>query len=501
MKGKVYLVGAGPGDDGLITVKGLQAIKEADVIVYDRLANDSLLRNAKKDAEMIYVGKKSNNHTMKQEDINSLLGDLAEEGKIVTRLKGGDPYVFGRGGEEGEHLYDRDIEFETIPGITSAIGGLCYAGIPITSRDYASSFHVFTGHLKKGNNDFDWKVVTSLKGTLVFLMGMSNLNKITNNLINNGKAKTTPVCIINWATRSEQKVVTGRLQNIVDKVKESGIKPPSLIVIGEVVNLREKLKFFERKLLFGKNVVVTRSRAQSSSLVKRIEKLGGEAIEFPAIRISPVNPNKKLENAINKMEKYSYIIFTSVNGVKIFFENLNNLGYDARKLYGCKIVAIGSSTSKELENYGIKSDIIPKRFVGEEIYNILEERLTSNDSILIPRSGNARSYLVDELGKICNVDEIVTYETVLGNVDKEVVLDRLEDGKIDYITFTSSSTVKNFVKMLGKENLHRLKDAKLVSIGPITSKTIEGYGLNVHKEAENYTIDGVVNCIINDERR
>ncbi|RKD30623.1 uroporphyrinogen-III C-methyltransferase [Thermohalobacter berrensis] len=498
MKGKVYLVGAGPGDFELITLKGLKVLQKADVVVYDRLVNKKLLKELEKDCELIYVGKKANKHTMKQENINKLLADKAIEGKIVVRLKGGDPYVFGRGGEEGEFLYKKGIDFEVIPGITSAIGGLAYSGIPITHRDYASSFHVITGHLKDDSKELNWKAISNLQGTLVFLMGMSNLKKITKKLIENGKDKCTSVAVINWAANPNQKVVIGNLENIYEKVQKENIKPPALIVVGEVVKLREKLNFYEKKPLFGKNIVVTRARAQSSSLIKKINELGGNPIEFPTIKIKEIVPNNEFVEAINELRKYNYIIFTSVNGVKIFFNKLFDLGFDTRSLGHCKIVAIGPATAKSLIKWGVKADIIPEKYVGEEIYKELAKVIRTGDSVLIPRSKDARSYLVDSLKKICHVKEIKTYKTVLGNGDKKELLELLDLGKIDYITFTSSSTVKNFIDIIGKDNIVKIKDVKFISIGPITSKTIKDYGLKVYKQAKEYTIDGIIDCILKD---
>lgn len=499
MNGKVYLVGAGPGDYKLITLKGMEYIKEADVIVYDNLVNKNLIKEAKNSCEFIYVGKMSKNHTKTQDEINEIIVKKAKEGNKVVRLKGGDPYVFGRGGEEGEYLRERGISFEVVPGITSAIGGLCYAGIPITHRDFASSFHVITGHLKEEDKELDWKNLSSLKGTLVFLMGVSNLKNICENLVKEGKDKNTPVAIINWATTPKQKVVVGNLENIYSKSILENIKPPSLIVIGEVVGLRKDLNFFEEKPLFGKSIVVTRARAQSSSLVEKINRLGGNYIEFPTIKIEKITPNEELDEGIKQLEKYTYLIFTSENGAEIFFERLFELGFDSRKLSRLKVVSIGPSTFNAVKKYGIISDIIPKRFVGEAIVEELKDVLTKEDKILMPRASIARDYIFEELTKICEVKECKIYRTVKGEGDKEEILELLKEDKIDYITFTSSSTVKNFVEIIGEENLNRLSSTKLISIGPITSKTIESFGLEIHKEAEEYTIDGVVEAVISEK--
>ena len=500
MKGKVYLVGAGPGDYKLMTLKGIECIQNSDVIIYDRLANENYLNKAKDNCEFIYVGKASSNHTLSQDEINDVIVKNAKEGKIVTRLKGGDPYVFGRGGEEGEYLLENGIDFEVVPGITSAIGGLCYAGIPITHRDYASSFHVITGHLKDDeNNSLNWNALSNTEGTLVFLMGVANLNKISKNLIKEGKDKNTPVAIINWATRHNQRVITGTLENIYDIALKENIKPPSLIVVGDVIKLRDKLNFFENKELFGKNIVVTRARSQSSTLVEKINDLGGNAIQFPTIKIDEITPNKELEQEIDNIEKYSYIIFTSQNGVDIFFNNMYKMNVDLRKLHNAKIVAIGPATANALKDKGIIADIIPQKYVAESIYEELKGKLNKYDNILIPRASNARDYLVDKLSEICSVKEIHIYNTIMESSHKDEILELLEKNKIDYITFTSSSTVNNFIKIIGIDNINKLYSTKLISIGPITSKTINSYGLEVYKEADEYTIDGMLDCIKQDK--
>ena len=322
MKGYVYLVGAGPGDPNLITIKGLNCIRQADAIVYDRLANNRLLSEAKDDCEFIYAGKESKNHTKSQDEINHILYQKAIEGKVVVRLKGGDPYVFGRGGEEGIYLNERGILFEVVPGVTSAIGGLAYGGIPITHRNCASSFHVITGHLKDELDELDWEVLAKLKGTLVFLMGVSNLKCICDNLLKYGRNIETPVAIINWASTPKQKTIEGNLTNIYDKAVLEGIKSPSLIVVGEVVNLRNNLNFYEKLPLFGETFVVTRPKSQNSRLVEVLEKYGANIIEFPSIRIEEIDTGGKLDNAIKDISKYTHIVFTSQNAVKLFFERL-----------------------------------------------------------------------------------------------------------------------------------------------------------------------------------
>ena len=501
MKGKVYLVGAGPGDYKLLTLKGLECIKKADVIVYDRLANSNYLKEAKPDCEFIYVGKASSNHVLPQDDINRVIADKAKEGKIVTRLKGGDPYVFGRGGEEGEVLVSEGIDFEVVPGITSAIGGLCYAGIPITHRDHASSFHVITGHLRdddKENPEINWNALANTKGTLVFLMGVANLQKISENLIAEGKSKETPVALISWATRYNQRVITSTLEDVYETAIRENVKPPTLIAVGDVVGLRDKLNFFENKALFGKSIMVTRSRTQSSSLVEKIMDLGGNPIEVPTIKIDKIENNIELENEIKNIKDYTYLVLTSKNGVDIFFDKLDEMNLDSRALANLKVCAIGSATANEIKNRGIKADIIPQKFIAEYLFEELKPILKSSDKVLMPRAKNARDFLVDKIGEICEVKEIHTYETVVDPTRKEEVLDVLNQGETDYITFASSSTVRNFVEIIGKENLDKLENIKVISIGPVTTQTAKELNLKVYKEADVATIDGMISTIVKD---
>lgn len=501
MKGKVYLVGAGPGDYKLLTLKGLECIKNADVIVYDRLANSNYLKEAKPNCEFIYVGKASSNHTLPQEDINRVIADKAKEGKIVTRLKGGDPYVFGRGGEEGQLLKEEGIDFDVVPGITSAIGGLCYAGIPITHRDHASSFHVITGHLRdddKENPEINWNALANTRGTLVFLMGVANLNKISENLIKEGKSKDTPVALISWATRYNQRVITSTLEDVYETAIRENVKPPTLIAIGTVVELRDTLNFFEKKPLFGKNIMVTRSRTQSSSIVEKIMDLGGNPIEIPTIKIEKIENNTELENEIKNIKDYTYLVLTSKNGVEIFFDKLEEMNLDARSLANLKICAIGSATAKEIKSRGINPDIVPKKFVAESLFDELKDKLRKEDKILIPRAKNARDYLIDKLSEICTVKEVHTYESVIDTSKREEILDILDNEQLDYITFASSSTVRNFVEIIGKDNLDKIENSKVISIGPITSATANELNIEIYKEAQNATIDKIVEAIIID---
>ena len=503
-KGTVYLAGGGCGDPGLITIKAMEILRKADVIVYDALVNAAFLNEARLDAEIIYVGKRAANHAMPQENINALLIKKAMEGKMVIRLKGGDPYVFGRGGEEGEDLFDAGIPFEVIPGITSVIGGLAYAGIPITHRDATSSFHVITGHLKSdaydGSSDLDWPILGKLKGTLVFLMGVKNLKKICDELIKNGMDPKMPAALVHRASTPNQRTVTGNLETIYAIATEAKITAPSLIVVGEVVNKRDKLNFFEGKPLFGKNVIVTRSRAQSSEMSEQIRELGGNPIEFPTIKIVPIN-EKACDEKIRNIENYTHIIFTSINGVEVFFEGMKRCGKDARAFGNLHITVVGEGTRKVLSERGLEADFVPKKYVGEELVEGLIPFLDKKSKILLPRSKNARMYVAEELSKICTVDEIHSYETIREDHEDIDIVDLLEQNKIDYITFTSSTTVQYFLEKVGVSQLNAINRAKTISIGPQTSKKAVDLGIAVDMEAEEYTIPGIIETILQDTKK
>jgi uroporphyrinogen III methyltransferase/synthase len=496
----VYLVGAGPGDPGLITVKGLECIKKADVVVYDRLASPRLLVHAKPDAELIYVGKSPDRHAMKQHEINQLLVDKAKEGYIVTRLKGGDPFVFGRGGEEAETLVEQGIRFEVVPGITSAVSVPAYAGIPVTHRDATSNFAVVTGNEDPTKNDSNiaWDKIATGIGTLVFLMGMGNLPYICEKLIHYGRSAETPVALIRWGTRPEQRTLVGTLADIAEKAKQAEFKNPAVIIVGEVVKLRDKLTWFENRPLFGKRVLVTRSREQASALSQRIENLGGEPWEFPTIQVTAPEDYAPLDRAIKKLSSYQWVIFTSVNGVKYFFNRLREKNQDIRALYGLKICAIGPKTREALEAYGLMVDYVPGEYRAEQIIAGMEGKVKPGDSILLPRADIARKILPNALKEMgAQVDDVITYRTVLGAGNAQLLKAMLERKELQILTFTSSSTVRNFVELLDADHLQDLlKDVIVASIGPITSNTAKELGINVTIEAKDYTIDGLVDAVL-----
>lgn len=492
MRGKVYLVGAGPGDFELMTIKGLSALKKAEVLIYDRLSSPEYLKMVPHGCELIYVGKKASDHTLQQSDINNLLVEKSKEGKCVVRLKGGDPYVFGRGGEEGEALYEEGIDFEVIPGITSAIGGLAYAGIPITHRDYASSFHVITGHLKSDESDHDWQSIAGYEGTLVFLMGLSNLSKIQERLMHFGKDGSTPAGLVEWATTPRQRKLISTLENLTVEAERLQFQSPSIIVIGDVVNAHTALDTWSRKPLYGKTVAVTRGRDQASGLVTKLREQGAVVVETPTISISGIESDA-LVNAVDHIKEYSHLIFTSVNGVQFFFEALMKAGMDTRNLGHMICTVIGSATYEALLQKGIKADYMPETYVAESVWQILEPILTSNDKVLIPRAKGARSFLVDVISQVCPVDEISLYEAL---PDESSIMDSKTQSRIDFVTFTSSSTVKHFFDIYGQEAKTILNRARAVSIGPITTETLRNLGVDHVIEAEVFTTAGITEALL-----
>ncbi|MBH8606806.1 uroporphyrinogen-III C-methyltransferase [Thermoactinomyces sp. CICC 10521] len=497
----VYLVGAGPGDPGLITVKGLEAIKKADCIVYDRLASPLLLKHAKPKAELIYCGKLPDRHTLTQEEINDLLVAKAKEGKVVTRLKGGDPFIFGRGGEEAERLVEEGIPFEVVPGITSAIAVPAYAGIPVTHRDFNSSFAIVTGHERpeKTESSIRWNHLATAVETLIFLMGVGNLPFIVEQLIKYGRSKETPVALIRWGTRVEQETLTGTLEDIVQKVEEARFRSPAIIVVGEVVKLREKLSWFEKKPLFGKRVLVTRARSQSSVLTEKIQALGGEAVEFPVIRITRPERQDLLDAALHQLERFDWVIFTSANGVKHFFKRLIELNLDIRRMAKARIAAIGPKTAEVLIEKGLRVEVLPEEYKAEALVEALKPMIKQGEEILLPRADIAREVLVVELEKLgCHVTEVDAYDTKIGTEDAGEVVEMLKRGAIHVITFTSSSTVRNFVeavKTVEPEVPALLSGSRIACIGPITAQTAAELGLKVDVVADSYTIDGLVEAL------
>ncbi len=497
--GKVYLIGAGPGDPGLITVKGLECVKKADTIIYDYLANERLLEHRRHDAELIYVGKQGGRHTLPQEQINSLIVKKAKEGKIVARLKGGDPFIFGRGGEEAEDLVDNGIPFEVVPGVTAATAVPTYAGIPLTHREHTASVAFVTGHEDptKEESKVHWDRIATGIGTLVFFMGMKNLQNIVDNLVSHGREPGTPVALIQWGTRTDQKVVTGTLQDIVARVKDAKLGPPAIIVVGEVVRLRQKLNWYESKPLFGKRIVVTRSRGQASAFAEKLIDLGATTVEFPTIEVVPPSSWDELDSALNAISTYHWIIFTSANAVKFFMDRLRSLGKDLRILKDITICAVGPKTAESLESYGLRADLIPAEFKAEGVLKALGGINVQGLKFLIPRAKVAREIIPEKLRMLgAEVTVATTYENVKPTSDLDRVRKLFLDKKISAVTFTSSSTVHNFVEILGQKEYKKLLDGVAVAcIGPVTAKTAEEYGMKIDVMPKEYTIPDFVDAL------
>lgn len=504
-KGRVYLVGAGPGDPKLISVRGMEAIQKADVIVYDRLANPRLLKHRRPEAELIFVGKLPDKHILKQEEINQLLVDLALQGKVVTRLKGGDPSIFGRVGEEAELLADNDVIFDIIPGITSSIAVPAYAGIPVTHRDFTSSFAIITGHEypNKTYSSLDWEHLAKAIGTMVFLMGVANLEQICRELIRCGKPPEMPVALVRWGTWADQQTITGTLADITEKVRAANFKSPAVIIVGEVVKLREKLAWIEKKPLFGRRVLVTRARSQASELVDLIDDMGGEAVEFPVIRLQPPSRPEAiqaLDLALDKLHEFDWVLLTSVNGVEYFFRRLREKGIDVRKMGKARIAAVGPKTAEALAERGIIADVLPAKYQGEGILEAIQADLKAGQRVLLPTADLARDYLPAKLKELgLEVTEVDVYENVLTTDDGDEIIHLLQNQSIHIITFTSSSTVTNLLEALRQlgveEPLSLLQGVEIACIGPKTAETASQCGLPVTYMAEEATVASLVQSI------
>jgi uroporphyrinogen III methyltransferase/synthase len=482
--GKVYLMGVGPGDEELITLKAIRMLGRCTAVMYDRLASTSVLKYLKEDCEIYYCGKEPGCHYKTQEEINNMLVSLSKNGHVVGRIKGGDPFVFGRGGEEALELLKENIEFEVIPGITSPIAVLNYAGIPITHRGIAQSFHVFTAMSAEKLN-IDWEAVGKLGGTLVFMMGFKNLQKIAESLIFNGISKSTPCAVIMSGTTSKQKKVVGTLIDILGKVQKSEISSPCIIVVGEVVKFNDQFNWYEKKPLFGKNICITRSKEQSKELREELIDLGAQVLEVNSISFK--NTSFNLDDYKGKLQEYDFLTLTSVNGVNFFFDYLKDIGFDIRKLKA-KIAAIGPATAGAIKNRGIMPDIVADHFVAESLFDKMKKYIKAEDKVLVPRSKDARPYLVEALrGLGCYVDEVLTYETLCGKLRSE---DKIKD--VDLIIFTSPSTVKNMIKMVGLETI---KSKTSLAIGPITAKELSEQGIK-SIICDVYSVKGVISKLM-----
>jgi uroporphyrinogen III methyltransferase/synthase len=497
-KGMVVLVGAGPGDEGLLTLKGKTWLERADVIVYDYLANINLTRFAKPQTEIIYAGKQAGQATMKQESINALLIEKAQEGKIVVRLKGGDPFIFGRGGEEAQALKNAGIPFMVVPGISSPVGVSAYAGIPLTHRDCSSSISIITGSNEKGKEDLhiDWEKIASRSGTLVFLMGARKLQRIVEKLLEFGKSPETPIAIIQWGTTPKQKSWAGTLDTIVDIALKENISPPALTIVGEVAALKSEIDWFETLPLFGKTIIITRAREQSESFTQLLMEKGAEPYSFPVIQTIPPEDWGPLDSALSKLEKYDGLIFTSVNGVNFFLQRLKERNKDIRELKGIRIFSIGPKTAQAVRDLGIRVDVVPEKFVAESLLESLGKEGVKGKRYLLARAQVAREILPHTLKDLgAEIDVAPAYQTILPITLKDDIHKKITDGSIDAITFTSSSTVKNFLEIIGDDLKPLLNKITIACIGPVTAKTAESLGLKVDIIPEEYTIEALTQAI------
>ena len=494
--GKVYLVGAGPGDEDLFTRKGLALLRQADVVVYDSLASDSLLNEIRDDADLIYAGKRASHHHLKQYETNQLLIELAKEGKTVVRLKGGDPYIFGRGGEEGMELREAGVDFEVVPGISSSYAVPSYCGIPVTHRDFASSFHVITGHEgdhKKGANVLDYSTLAREEGTLIFLMGLKNLPNIVKNLMEHGKDPSTPVGVLQEGTTARQKVAVGTLATIVEEVEKAGIRTPAITVVGQVVELHQHLLWYGKKPLSGKRVLITGSRSMADKLSLLLKEQGAEAISFSLIRTERMGTDS-LREAMNRISEYSWIVLTSANGVTSFFNDLKEMQMDIRRLAHIHFAVIGEGTREALEKHGVYPDFVPTAYSSEDLAHAMIPLLGDRDRVLLLRAEEANQVLPDALAEAGIAHEHISLYHTVRDYRKAEELNRMLSG-IDYVTFASSSAVKAYHDMVEDPDMF---EGRYISIGPVTSRTAEKLGIPVAKTAGVYTAAGMVEAMIED---
>jgi uroporphyrinogen III methyltransferase/synthase len=512
-KGVVYLVGAGPGDIGLLTIKGFKCLQKAEVVIYDFHLNAQVLNYINHDAEFIYAGKRGGKHTLIQDEINDVIVEKAKEGKIVCRLKGGDPFIFGRGGEEAQALSREGIRFEVVPGVSSSVAAPAYAGIPLTHRLYSSSFAVIPGYedTTKEESAIDWSRLAQGVGTLVFLMAVKNIDVLKDKLIENGRSPDTPVAVIRWGTRPDQKTVVSTLKDIATVVREKEIKPPAVMVVGDVVNLRKELKWYEDKPLFGQRILVTR---EHSGGFEELEELGAEIMQFATVQVIPPETWDELDNAIKQVDRYNWLVFTSSNGVEYFFRRLFDCGIDIRDLKGLKICAVGVKTAETIRKFGLKVDLIPEKFRAEGLIEaflkehgakgiVQQKNKTEKDSlplkglrILLPRAEVAREVFPEKIREMGGIIDIpVAYRTVKPEIHGKRLRRFLKEGRITIATFTSSATYTNFREIMGDDADELLKRVAIAVIGPVTAKTIEEAGLRVDIMPEDATVEAMVEAI------
>jgi uroporphyrinogen III methyltransferase/synthase len=493
--GVVYLVGAGPGDPGLMTVRGAELVASADVILYDRLIPQAALSGAREDAELVYVGKRPGAPEIPQSEIETTMVERARAGRSVVRLKGGDPFVFGRGGEEAETLAASGVPFEVVPGVTAGVAAPAYAGIPVTHREDASAVAFVAGHEdpSKDGSSIDWDALARFRGTLVLYMSVKRLPDVAARLIAGGRSADEPAAAVERGTTPAQRTVSATLADLPDAVSAAGIAPPAVMLIGPVAARRETIGWLERRPLFGLRVVVTRARAQASGLAATLAALGADVIELPAIRVVPRIDSAEVSDAVGAIHSYALVCLTSPNGVRLLFDALEAAGLDARALANATVAAIGPGTARALAARGIRADVVPERSVAEALVESLEAVDVTDRPVLVARAADARDVLPDALReRRAKVDVVALYETVAEEPDPEAVE---AASSADYVTFTSSSTVRNFVAAIGGGFPER---ARVVSIGPVTSEAAREAGLTVDVEAESHDLDGLVEALLAD---
>jgi len=500
----VYLVGAGPGDVGLLTLRGAQVLRIADVVVYDSLANPELLKLCPPTAKHVYVGKNAGQHTKTQDEINAILAEEAKDKCAVVRLKGGDPYVFGRGGEEGEYLRKHGVAFEVVPGVTAGIAAPAYAGIPVTHRNFASTMTLVTGHEE---TRVDFEALAKLGGTIVFYMGVKGLAGNMEKLMAGGMDGAEPVAVVQWGTRTEQRTVVGTVATIADVARAAGIATPAITVVGKVVGLRETLNWFERRPLFGKRVLVTRTRQQASELAAQLAELGACVLEAATIEVVPPTEEEwaEIDRQLMHLPAYDWVVFTSANGVRVAWERLRHLGFDARHFGASSVAAVGKATVEALEQIGISPDVVPEKFAGKELAEAIKEHIGNDEMrgkrFLLLRADIARPALREELLKLgAMVEDVAIYQTRRPKQLSDEVIAAVDKSEVDWVTFTSGSTAANLWELLTPEQRKKIADVKRASIGPMTSEAMAKLGWTPTVEAKHANIKSMVDAILEMER-
>jgi uroporphyrinogen III methyltransferase/synthase len=495
---KVFLVGAGPGNPGLLTLRAVECLSRADLILYDQLAGAQLLEHTRPGAACVCVSELGP-YAERRPLIHRAMIDAARQGKVVVRLKGGDPFLFGRGGEEAEALRAAGVAYEVVPGVTAGLGAAAFAGIPLTHRSYSSAVAFVTGHEDPAKQipSIDWEALARFPGTLVFYMGVARLGGIASALIAHGKAPDTPAALVHWATTPRQRTLVATLDGLAEEARVSEVTAPSLVIIGPVVALRERIQWFERRPLFGKRVLVTRPRHQAGEMMRRLEELGAVPFALPAIEIREPKDWSPVDAALARLSGYQWLVFTSVNGVRFFFRRLLETGRDLRAVGAARLAAIGPSTADALRSFHLTPDLIPARYCSESLAAALRER-AAGQRVLLVRADRGRELLREVLAQSAHVDQVAVYGQVESDLAGSEGLDLLRSGKLDYVTLTSSNIAKSLIRALDQESRDRIASGQvaLVSISPVTSGTVRDMGLPVAAEATEYTTKGLIDALV-----